>query len=206
MKVINFKADTRICSSHREELRHFASEAGRSVNALAERLGIKIDFEELPRGKSAVLIRSPHCGSASGYRIAVNRRDTVERQRFSVAHELAHFVLHRRDPDFEAVEDDEDYGSVVPLFELKGNSFRSRFASLNRSDRLEQEADIFAATLLMPPNLIRRSAAFRRNDLPTLAKEFRVSRQAMLKRLRDIGYSQPTGRTSNKYYRKVAAA
>jgi hypothetical protein len=181
MGLVTFRNDARISNREREELRLFASEAGQSIQGLARRLGLRVDEENLPNELSAVLLRSPNCGSPSGYRIAVNRRHSPERQRWSIAHEIGHYVLHKDDPDFEVIVDDQEYGVVVPLVAPVGNSYRS-----NRRSRLESEAESFAASLLMPPKLVRLSINFRRLCIPKLAQEFYVSEQAMRRRVSEI--------------------
>jgi hypothetical protein len=181
MGLVSFRDDARIPSRERGELRLFASEAGQSIQGLARRLGLRVDEEDLPDEVSAVLLRAPNCGSPSGFRIAVNRLHPPERQRWSIAHEIGHFVLHRDDPDFEVVVDDQEYGVVIPLVAPIGNSYRT-----NRRSRVEREAESFAATLLMPPNLVRRSINFRRLCIPKLAQEFYVSDQAIRRRVLEI--------------------
>lgn len=181
MGLVSFRNDDRISGRERGELRLFASEAGQSIQGLARRLGIRVDEEDLPDEVSAVLLRSPNCGSTSGYRIAVNRNHTLERQRWSIAHEIGHYVLHKDDPDFEVVVDDQEYGVVIPLIAPVGNSYRK-----DRRSRLEREAESFAASLLMPPNRVRQSINFRRLCIPKLAQEFYVSEQAMRLRVLEI--------------------
>jgi len=181
MAVLSFRKDTRISDGHRTELRAFASKAGQNVRALATRLGLRVDEEDLPDDVSAILISSPNCGSASGYRIAVNCRHSPERQRWSIAHEIGHFVLHRNDPDFVAVRDDRSYGELLPLFPNAGNSFRNGLRN-----RLEREAECFAADLLMPAHLVKASASFRVLSIPNLANQFFVSRTAMQNRVKDL--------------------
>lgn len=188
--VLNFKADPRISPEARSELRDFASTAGQRVEALADRLGLLVVEEDLPSDVSAVLIESPSCGSASGFRIAVNRHHPYERRRLSIAHEIAHFVLHRKDSDFCAVREKDNYREVVPLFQIKGNSFRSGHTA-HRDLRREREADKFAVCLLMPAHLVRKNANFRNGVLKGLARDFAVSLEAMRLRTREIGVYTP---------------
>jgi hypothetical protein len=185
-KVINFKRDERIAPAQREYLRDFSTSAGLQIQGLATRLGLRVDEEDLPIEVSAVLIRSPKCGSASGYRIAVNRNHSLERRRLSIAHEIGHFVLHRNDPEFSAVEESEDYSVVLPLFSEIGNSFRSEWWAAPQNPRLEREANHFAACLLMPAHLIKRSVNYRLRAPANLAREFVVSLPAMQVRLAEI--------------------
>jgi hypothetical protein len=113
--------------------------------------------------------------------VFVNASDPVPRQRFTAAHELGHFVLHR-----------EEMSGRVSIADSPAN------VELNgdQSDRHEREANRFAAELLMPADVCReRAAAFRRDygACPRsplayhLAAEFLVSRDAMRFRLQDLG-------------------
>ncbi len=181
MAVVTFRSDQRISVDNRRELRMFISAAGQSIKGLASRLGLIVVEERLPKDTAAVLLYSPRCGSASGYKIVVNQDDPPERQRFSVAHEIGHFVLHRGDPDFKVLHDDENYGEIVPLFPVVGNSFRNGAKS-----RVEREANQFAAALLMPANLVRANVNYRLESVQNLAREFYVSFDAMDQRVREL--------------------
>jgi hypothetical protein len=96
--------------------------------------------------------------------IAYNGMVSPERQRFTIAHELGHFVLHRnRQPSFDC-----DKESV--------------YSGHETIRRIEREADDFAANLLMPGDLLRQWTANRRIDLHVLsaiAQRFEVSFEAL---------------------------
>lgn len=186
--LVDFKRDNRIDEADRQHLRSFASAAGQHIHELAKRLGLRIDEEELHDDVSALLIKSPNCGSRSGFRIVVNARHSFERRRLSIAHEIAHYVLHRNEPDFLPVEDCEDYGEVVPFLPLRGNSYRAR-DTRGQNQRLEMEANAFAACLLMPAHLIRKNASYRVGQIRTLARDFQVSFDAMRLRVDEINNS-----------------
>ncbi|WP_349972371.1 ImmA/IrrE family metallo-endopeptidase [Pseudomonas caspiana] len=89
-----------------------------------------------------VVLKSTMQGSISGeiresegvVTIKVNRHDVKERQRFTLAHEIAHFLLHR-ERLIGGITDDILY--------------RSRL-----SDDLEREANRLAADIIMPSSLI----------------------------------------------------
>lgn len=95
--------------------------------------------------------------------IVVNKNDVPERQRFTVAHELGHYFLH-----FDKNSSEENV-----LISFRGER-----------NKEEYQADMFAAELLMPEELLRT----RYEDLAvpyvsTLAKQFNVSSAAMRYRL-----------------------
>lgn len=101
-----------------------------SIGAIAKDFGISVLKSTMPgsisgeiREKEGVVI------------IKVNRHDVKERQRFTIAHEIAHFLLHR-DRLASGITDDVLY--------------RSRL-----TDDLEREANRLAADLIMPASLIK---------------------------------------------------
>ena len=100
-------------------------------------------------------------------RIVFNVVDHKLRQRFTVAHELGHHILHH------------------------GNSFRdpAKNFSLNNYDPKEAGANRFAAELLMPEDSLK-FFVYRRGmkQVPQLAETFKVSEQAMLFRLKNLGW------------------
>ena len=110
-------------------------EAPIDVSAIAEELGVKIYSKALAEGVSGVIVRDVQYGTASGFAIFVARDEPSVRQRFTAAHELGHFVLHK--------------GQI-------GDRIEDNY--LLRSNRLsnaqEVEANKFAAELLMPFRLI----------------------------------------------------
>jgi Zn-dependent peptidase ImmA (M78 family) len=141
--------------------------------------------------------------------IFVEESDPVVRRRFSVAHELGHYLLHFRpllarlsaevgapvealdafpQTESESEPDAQPEGQIVlPLIYDEAHS-------LPPLPQMEAEANRFAAELLMPAGLVMQLAAhygayFGDDDLVwRLANEFLVSRAAMRWRLRNLGW------------------
>lgn len=91
-----------------------------------------------------------------------------ERRRFSIAHELGHFLI----PTHKGHSGD---GFSCSLGDLRVGDTREH----DRRQRVEAEANRFAAHLLMPPARIRSALTLRQPDLREivrLAGEFGVSR------------------------------
>lgn len=101
----------------------------------------------------------------SSRRIFVNSNDPATRQRFTLAHELGHAVLHQG----ESVMD-----------------FRKNFER-GATDRKEVEANFFAANLLMPDSTFRRAWATRERKFDRLASLFGVSPQAAEIKAKSLG-------------------
>lgn len=147
------------------------------VVALARRLGLSIIFEDLGEGVSGLLVTRD--GRAF---IGVQKREAVTRQRFTIAHEIGHYVM-RHQLDNYNVHVDRGY-----LISQRGPR------SGTGMDVKEIEANHFAAALLMPTGLLR-AAISSVGDPPLsdaivtqLAKTFLVSEQAMTIRLTSLGW------------------
>lgn len=98
---------------------------------LAKALGVSVKAATLRPGISGEIRPAPE---GEGFIIRINRHDPLKRQRFTVAHELAHFLLHR-DQIGTGIEDDVLYRSTL-------------------SDKREQQANRLAADILMPESLL----------------------------------------------------
>lgn len=109
------------------------------------------------------IVKDPKRGGASGYAIFVNAADSYRRQRFTIAHEIAHFLLHR-----EAIGD----GIVEDALYRSG-----------LSNKQEMQANKLAAEILMPLHLINRAMDSYVKTIGELARLFQVSDSAMSVRL-----------------------
>jgi hypothetical protein len=137
------------------------------VGELAARLGLRVTRSPLQPSVSG-LIR-PAGDTASGFEILVNKFETPERQRFTVAHEIGHYLLHR-----------QEIGSGV----IDNVMYRSGLSS-----KKEAEANQIAALIVMPPEAVEielsRLGGMNSPDIAeTLAERFRVSVPAMKVRLK----------------------
>lgn len=126
---------------------------------------------QLPAEVAGEIARLP----SGEFAISVNGSDHYYRQRFTMAHELAHFLLHR-DLIGDGVDDNRAYRSVPG-----GN-----FYNANITPAHETEANRLAAGLLMPAKLVKSEHESCNGDLNTLSKRFQVSKEAMLYRLQSL--------------------
>jgi Zn-dependent peptidase ImmA (M78 family) len=114
--------------------------------------------------------------------IGVNTQHPSARQNFTVAHELGHLLLH----DQEQLRVDRAFSTV---------RLRDQTSSQGVDDE-EKEANLFAAELLMPHQLLRADLEeldaldLYDNDnlIPKLADRYKVSVQALTFRLQYLGY------------------
>ena len=138
------------------------------VKQVAQHLDIEIELADLGEDCSAVLVR--HGPRAV---IGINKTHPINRKRFSIAHEIGHFLFHQGDTYI-------DKGYRVNFRDLESGS---------GTKTEEMEANAFAAALLMPAPWVR--TAFKKQpfdltedeSLQKLASKFKVSTQAMTYRL-----------------------
>ncbi|WP_445712856.1 ImmA/IrrE family metallo-endopeptidase [Flavobacterium sp.] len=109
--------------------------------------------------------------------IRYNDSEAPQRQKFTIAHELGHFVLHKD----------------IPLFVEKNETVLYRNLDSTTGELLkEKEANSFAASLLMPKFMIDEqieNIPQGKDPVIYLSKIFKVSSQAMYYRLNNLSYS-----------------
>lgn len=140
--------------------------------------------EPLPASVSGMLVPTDP-GSKKRWIIAVNKTHSEARQRFTIAHELGHIMLH---------------GFTKPHAD---GAHRIRFRDAQSAlgtDREEVEANQFAAEILLPAALLIPRLRELELDtwtgdtlsddalarIATLVDEFKVSQQAMLLRIANL--------------------
>jgi len=151
------------------------TEAPVSVERIAEMVGATIQKLDLKENLSGFSYPE-----GENKTIGVNLRDAPLRQRFTIAHELGHLLMHKEKLEY-------DRGFAV--------QFRDDVASEGSSLK-EIEANFFAAELLMPKVMLEKDLAGwgqvdieqESNELDQLAERYQVSRQAMTVRLANIGH------------------
>lgn len=111
-----------------------------------------------PDNISGRIFRSSKAGP-SGYAIEVNANHHENRRRFTIAHEIAHFILHPH------LIGDELYDDGL---------YRSGL-----SNRVEAQANKFAQRILMPDHLVQDALRRYGTNPRRLAEAFEVSEAAM---------------------------
>jgi Zn-dependent peptidase ImmA (M78 family) len=152
-----------------------AGEIPVDIEVVARSRGAQVVRERLDRDVSGLLIRD-----GDSVVIGVNDLHAARRQRFTIAHEVAHLELHK--------------GRPLVLDHVRVN-FRD--ATSSAATNLEEiEANQFAAAILMPRDLVVEEAQRLLDDpgataasiVPLLAQGFDVSDQAMEIRLTNLGF------------------
>ncbi len=135
---------------------------------IARQLGIDVYTNRLDSNVAAVLAKEPGQDPV----IVLNGSDSRNRQRFSCAHELGHYVRRTNQAAFDpAGFDTNDY---------EYTDYRSNLSSTGE-DADEVYANGFAAALLMPEAEVRKR--FKDSSPIDLAVVFDVSQEAMQIRL-----------------------
>lgn len=145
-------------------IRKFQGAAPVDVIGLANDLGIKVwQSDKLAAGISGKLFKDAKNGGSSGWSILVRNTDAPVRKRFTVAHEIGHFVLHRSELG-DGIQDDEFYRSGL-------------------SNAQEAQANRLAADILMPFSLINQLTNGGIKAIDALAAKLGVSQAALQIRL-----------------------
>ncbi len=140
------------------------------VFKLAERIGIEVKYSTFNSTFSdeisGLLVKKD-----KNPVIGVNREHHPHRQRFTIAHELGHYILH---------------GGETIHYDAGGEPLYFRSDSIYNAH--EREANRFAAELLMPEHLVARCIEAGTCTVETLAEIFDVSEDAMRYRLINLGF------------------
>ena len=156
-----------------------------------------IPVEDIADWEGALIVRNNFDGTESGFTlrdgnriiIGVNTRTSRKRQRFTIAHEIGHVVLHQ---------------SPLIVDHSVRMDWRDDVSSLG-TEKQEIEANAFGAALLMPQEMVLASAkqyslrapgslagtTWREQLISELAREFDVSTDAMGFRLINLGVLAP---------------
>ena len=154
---------------------HGVTTAPVPVEKIAKSLGARVRHSPLDEELSGMIYIKGNTPI-----IGVNSRHHPKRQRFTIAHEIAHLVLHR-----DLITDQVHIDKKFPVLMRDANSAAG-------TEHMEIEANQFAAELLMPAfflDQMLKKQGFDIDDdepLERLARKFRVSRQALEFRIRNM--------------------
>lgn len=129
---------------------------GKDVREIKAPMALDVDSCE------GMLVRNPN--DVTEWGIFFNGKASPERRRFTIAHELGHFILHRGQQQSFNCDKESVYSGIDTIRVI------------------EREADDFASNLLMPGDLLRDWISNQRIDLRVLsgiAKRFQVSFEAL---------------------------
>lgn len=147
------------------------------VEKIANSLGIGVVRVKFSKDEISGAIKMK--GKLGNPVIAVNEDHVKERQRFTIAHEIGHYILH----SIESMHVDSTHEPVY---------FRDANAVSSTTNLKEMQANQFAAELLMPSDMVIRNLQndfkLKNNNedveiIARLAQKYNVSQQAMIIRI-----------------------
>lgn len=147
----------------------YLSEYPVKLGAMANRLGIRVLLSTLRRGVSGE-IREAKEDDEYDFVIRINRHESKRRQRFTLAHEIAHYLLHR-----EKIIETGVWEENVLLRSNQSNAYNA----------IERQADHLASDLIIPSvqltDVIEKYPDSMTGDeiVDDLAQRFKVSKIAM---------------------------
>lgn len=151
------------------------TEAPTPIYRIAKACGSRISVDFLKGDLSGFLYRDNKLAV-----IGVNTHHPQVRQNFTVAHEIGHLLLH-----------DQAQLQVDHEFRVR---LRNDLSSQGTNES-EREANFFAASLLMPKKFLAKDLDGKEyfdlcddNFLHILARKYGVSAQALVNRLKNLGY------------------
>ena len=147
------------------------------IEKIAKKIGLNIVTFKFEDDIAGALIIEKETGT-----IGINPTNTIERRRFTIAHELGHYLMHKIGNEFFV---DKDF-----LVKWR-NASTSKYNDIEKTQEIE--ANAFAAAILMPKNLIiaeiEKSTMKNLGEgelITELANRFKVSTIAMSYRLTNI--------------------
>lgn len=133
------------------------------VETIAAEIGLGPVYEPMPEGISGAIRRKPD----GEYEIVVNSLQGAQRQRFTIAHEIGHYIYHR---------DLLGRGTGDTLaFRAEG----TRYPNPHIGPKEEREANTVAANILMPTHHIKALKVEGVTEPSAMAKRLGVSTPAM---------------------------
>jgi predicted transcriptional regulator len=144
-------------------IREFQSAAPVDVMALAMKLGLSVWSQPLEDHIQGKIIRDEKHGGPKKYSIIVNSKEDALKQRFTIAHEIGHFILHEEKIG-DGLTDDALYNSGLSTLE-------------------EVQANRMAGEILMPFTLIETAIKSGLRSLDDISAYLDVSKQALANRL-----------------------
>lgn len=142
--------------------------------------GYEVDIEKIVKSEGIILekdfeMESSKSGSLSmdkelgKWVIRVNGKHHIKRQRFTIAHEFAHYCLHK-----------DEQGSFVD---------EEIYFRKDHESSIEYNADLFASEILMPRSLfVKAIKEDKIKKIKELSDKFNVSTMAITIRAENLGF------------------
>lgn len=145
----------------------FMAQAPVDLIGMAKDLGLSVNMKSRLGPNISGKITKKNGENGDSFLIEVNEAHSENRRRFTLAHEISHYLLHRH---------------------LMGNGLvDNQMYRSGLSDRVESEANRLAAELLMPASLVRAAWRGGNRSISKLAQAFEASDDAMRIRVEQLG-------------------
>jgi len=150
-------------------IKEYSSNPPVDIEGLILSLGLELDINaELPKEISGIIQLLPN----GNYKISVNKEHHDFRKRFTMAHELGHYLLHKSLIG-EHIGDDRLYRTTNA----------GKYSNPYISSQNETQANKFAAELLMPFEEVEMTFKEQNHDIRKVAGIWKVSPGALRIRL-----------------------
>lgn len=113
----------RLSDDDKAKIADFQISSASEAKSLARSFGIEVVEEDLPSNVRGRLEENPLLGGKSGYRIILNKSDSIEEKRFTIGHELGHYLLHTNIDDVFFDRDRSTRWEVDPTEEFEADAF-----------------------------------------------------------------------------------
>lgn len=156
-------------------------EKAKSILKMARITSVPVDVKKIASVLGFTVVEYPFPDKLSGQVtviegqkiIGVNEKHPKTRQRYTIAHELGHFLNGHQHYQMSYIDDHTRF--YDPHFHQ------------------EKEADLFAGELLMPKDLLEKDVAELGVDVTKLSEKYVVSEQSMIIRLTSTGLMNKFG-------------
>jgi Zn-dependent peptidase ImmA (M78 family) len=149
-------------------IERYTQDAPVRIEAAARDLGLPVVSDTFENSDiSGKIVKDS--SSPGGFTIYINSKDPRRRQRFTLAHELGHFILHR-DLIGDGLIDDAMYRSKL-------------------GEWYERQANRWAADTLMPAGVVRGLYRGGMKSFAELSNALDVSEDAIRIRLNELGFA-----------------
>ncbi len=149
------------------------------VKKACNKLGIKLlEAEFTDTSISGIISKDKEDNK---YSIYVNKDHSIPRKRFTICHELGHFISYKQNSfSRESFEKNNGFKDQSSIIHYRSESHNKNYC------QIEAEANEIAADLLMPKDLIERYIKYNPNStIENISDSFYVSTAAMSVRLKN---------------------
>lgn len=137
------------------ELQRFQMNPPQSIERLADRLGILVVETEMDDGHDGYIDYAPVLGSRTGFVVYINKEMSLPRKRWTLAHELGHYFLHRQ--------------KKLNTFDYELHRKRGKKEYFSVDDE-EREANYFAEDLFFGNGALDAAVSLHGRNIAYLAK------------------------------------